>query len=167
MKTIYYKNTPSPEQLEIQRYALKVANLVAKILREEFEVERVVMFGSMGQTPQFIRHHPELTLSIYSDLDLAIFGGQPDKDFNRYLQAWTVCDKICSYLYHKYMIPYFEIDLVLASIMLPPMLESINDGIEIDREIILKREASTSLKDIELARSIRIQAEMNGNKRSK
>ena len=152
----YYRNTPTPEQLEIQQYALEVANFCAKILREEYEVERVVMFGSMGQTPQFIRHHPELTLSIDSDLDIAIFGGQPDKDFSRYLHALGSCQDIANYLYHKFSIPYFEVDLVLASIMLPPMLKNIESGIEIGKELILKREANTTLQDIQRANRERV-----------
>lgn len=161
-KVVYYRNTPTPEQLEIQEYAVKVANLCAKILREEFEVERVVMFGSMGQTPQFIRHHPKLSLQIDSDLDLAIFGGQPDEDFSRYLQALGACKDIANYLYYKYSIPYFEVDLVLASTMLPSMLKNINDGIEIGTELIIEREKKTTLADIERANRDRIRAEMNG-----
>ncbi|MDJ0597085.1 MAG: hypothetical protein QNJ72_45200 [Pleurocapsa sp. MO_226.B13] len=115
IRIVYTPKQVTSEQLEIQDRAMVTANLCAKILREEFDVEKVILFGSMIY-PQDIKYDIDLPLELCSDIDLAIFGGKPEREFfNGYIRALVACGEVSTYAAKKYNIPEFKVDLVLAN----------------------------------------------------
>ena len=91
-----------------QKEGLKVAKQSADILKKQFSVTRVVLFGSLL--------NPE-TMSPHSDIDLAVWG-LPETDLFR---AGAMIERG-----HQ-----FTIDLVEAEKAKPHILKAIYQGIEI------------------------------------
>ena len=145
IKTTYTPRIATLEQIQLQGKAIEIAKLCARMLEREFEVEKVVLFGSMLY-PEDIKYGDDLPEELISDIDLAIFGGKPDRDFwNGYIVARTACNDVARYANKFLKLPYFEIDLVLANTMDDDMLSQINDGIKIFYE---NNEPYTTLADI-------------------
>ena len=93
---------------ERQKQGLKIARQCAKILKERFGAEKVVLFGSLLDHQQ---------MSWRSDIDLAVWG-LPEKD---YFKAWAAIDEG-----HP-----FEIDLVEVQNARPYIVKAIYQGIEL------------------------------------
>jgi len=91
-----------------QKEGLKVAKQSADILKKQFSVTRVVLFGSLL--------NPE-TMSPHSDIDLAVWG-LPETDLFR---AGAMIERG-----HQ-----FTIDLVVAEKAKPHILKAIYQGIEL------------------------------------
>lgn len=75
-----YRTTARQRQQEAQtglaafrRRALDLARVAAELLRHEYGVERVLLFGSMAC--------PERPISLSSDVDLAVSGLSPERYF--------------------------------------------------------------------------------------
>jgi uncharacterized protein len=93
---------------ERRTQGLALAHMAAQILREEFGVSRVVLFGSVLSEPDF--HET-------SDLDLAVW----DLPASVYFQAVARLMEL----------PEFEIDLVEAEAASPHLQAGIEQGIEL------------------------------------
>ncbi|MGB5592684.1 MAG: nucleotidyltransferase domain-containing protein [Crocosphaera sp.] len=91
-----------------QQKGLKIAKNSAEILKKQFGVKRVVLFGSML--------NPE-NLSPYSDIDLAVWGLSP----NALFRAGATIERG-----HE-----FAIDLVEAEKAKPYIRQAIEEGIEL------------------------------------
>lgn len=91
-----------------QQRGWEVARQCTQILKEQFGVQRVVLFGSM-LTPEYMTWH--------SDIDLAVWG-LPEKD---YFRAWAAIDRG-----HE-----FAVDLVEVQKAKPHILKAIEKGIEL------------------------------------
>lgn len=52
---------------------LEVANKAAKLLREKYHVDRVLLFGSLARE--------DIEVSLQSDVDLAVYGLNPEEFF--------------------------------------------------------------------------------------
>ncbi|MTJ46585.1 nucleotidyltransferase family protein [Dolichospermum sp. UHCC 0259] len=93
---------------ERQKQGLKIAQQCAKILKERFGAEKVVLFGSLLDYQQ---------MSWRSDIDLAVWG-LPEKD---YFKAWAAIDEG-----HP-----FEIDLVEVQNARHYIVKAIYQGIKL------------------------------------
>ena len=91
-----------------QQQGLKIAKNSAEILKKQFGVKRVVLFGSMLEAEN---------LSPYSDIDLAVWGLSP----NALFRAGATIEKG-----HE-----FKIDLVEAEKAKPYIQQAIVMGIEL------------------------------------
>ncbi|NJL48626.1 MAG: nucleotidyltransferase domain-containing protein [Leptolyngbyaceae cyanobacterium SM2_5_2] len=91
-----------------QQQGLKLAHLAAQILRGEFEVHRVVLFGSVLS---------EDTFHETSDLDLAVWGLPPSD----YIKAVARLMEL----------PEFSIDLVEAEMASTYLREAIAQGLDL------------------------------------
>lgn len=69
-----------PEVSRRREHALKVAEMVARTLKERFKARRVVIFGSLVRKDTF---------SLWSDIDLAVWGIPPGE---YYRAAGTAMD---------------------------------------------------------------------------
>lgn len=90
---------------QLRSQALSVAQTAAQILYHEFEVERVVLFGSVLNPDAF---HP------ISDIDLAVWGLAP----NRYIKAVA----------RLMLLSTFCIDVVEAETACPYLQDAIAQG---------------------------------------
>lgn len=77
---VVYRATALQRQQEAQanlaafrRRALDLAGVAAELLRHEYGVDRVLLFGSMAR--------PERPISLRSDVDLAVSGLAPERYF--------------------------------------------------------------------------------------
>lgn len=91
-----------------QQKGWEVARQCTQIFKEQFGVQRVVLFGSM-LTPEYMTWH--------SDIDLAVWG-LLEKD---YFRAWAAIERG-----HE-----FAVDLVEAQKAKPHILKAIEKGIEL------------------------------------
>ncbi|MBR8831754.1 MAG: hypothetical protein N5P05_002649 [Chroococcopsis gigantea SAG 12.99] len=91
-----------------QQKGLAVAHKIARILREEFGVQKIVLFGSM------LSHE---NLSPHSDIDLAVWGLN-EKD---YFKAGAVIERGYN----------FSVDLVEVEKAKPHILRAIEKGVEL------------------------------------
>jgi predicted nucleotidyltransferase len=145
IKIEYEPRLATLEQYEIQSQAVDIAGLCARMLKREFAVEKVILFGSMIYPEDIVYGH-NIPKKFISDIDLAIFGGLPDQEFwNGYIKARNACNDMARYAHRFLNLPSFEVDLVLANTMDEDMLEQINDGIELCLENSNK---SISLADL-------------------
>jgi predicted nucleotidyltransferase len=92
-----------------QQRGWEVARQCARILKEQFGAQRVVLFGSLLE-PQRMTWH--------SDLDLAVWG-LPERDYFRAVA--TLID----------VEPEFRVDLVEGQRVQPHILKAIAQGIEL------------------------------------
>lgn len=92
-----------------QKKGLKLACNCAKILKEEFKVNRVVLFGSLLNSE---------TMTYHSDIDLAVWGLKS----SHYLKAVAMLLNIDT---------DFIIDLVEAEQVKPYILKAIEGGIDL------------------------------------
>jgi predicted nucleotidyltransferase len=92
-----------------QRCGWEVARQCAKILKEQFGAQRVVLFGSMLDPERMTWH---------SDIDLAVWE-LPERDYFRAVATLLDVD------------PEFSIDLVEGQRVLPHILKGIAQGIDL------------------------------------
>ncbi|MBS9391252.1 hypothetical protein PN450_08375 [Dolichospermum lemmermannii CS-548] len=94
---------------ERQKQGLKIARQCAKILKERFGAEKVVLFGSLLDHQQ---------MSWRSDIDLAVWG-LPEKDYFKAVGVLLDIAEDCS------------LDLMEAQHAKPYILPAISQGIEL------------------------------------
>lgn len=92
-----------------QKVGLVIAKEAAKILKEQFHAERVVLFGSL-LSPEKMHER--------SDIDIAVWGLAKDQ----LLSAWSMLDRQLNF---QSIFPY--IDLATAETAPPYIQESIED----------------------------------------
>lgn len=95
-----YRKRKAETRVEVakrRRRAMNTARKAAKMLKEKFGAQEVILFGSLARRGSF---------NLYSDIDLAVLG------IEDYL---TAMDKVL------YMSPEFKIDLVDLAFCLPAL----------------------------------------------
>ncbi len=99
-----------PETRLRRRRAWRVARQAAKVLREQFGAQRVVIFGSLAQRGWFTQ---------WSDIDLAAWG-VPDERFYQAVATITALS------------PAFKVDLIDPATCRPRLRQAIErEGIEL------------------------------------
>jgi uncharacterized protein len=96
------------QMTERQQQGWAIASRIAKMLKQEFGAQRIVLFGSMLNPAAMTWH---------SDIDLAIWGIDPDD----YLRAGATAEKGHS----------FSIDLIDAPTASPYILMAIHQGVDL------------------------------------
>lgn len=111
------------ERLKLEHFGFWVASAIARVLYDEFEVEQVILFGSMTNYELLTRD---------SDIDIALVGGSPDStpwgDSRGLFAAIELVRQIAIYCHEAFDLPLFEVDLVLFSQMKPRMQREIKEG---------------------------------------
>ena len=103
-------NPADPETRLRRRRAWHVARQAAKVLREQFGAQRVVIFGSLAQRGWFTQ---------WSDIDLAAWG-VPDERFYQAVATITALS------------PAFKVDLIDPATCRPRLRQAIaREGIEL------------------------------------